>query len=41
VELVKEGFDVTGIDDPVYFAPSSGEGYQELTPGEFANIVAG
>ena len=41
VELVKEGFDVSKLDDPVYFAPSAKQGYQELTESAYTEIVAG
>ncbi|NRD90839.1 long-chain-acyl-CoA synthetase [Sphingopyxis sp. BSNA05] len=41
VELVKEGFDVNAITDPVWFCKPDVEGYAALTKAEHAKILSG
>ena len=41
VELVEEGFDITKIDDPIWFGKPGSFGYEPLTEAEHAKIVSG
>jgi fatty-acyl-CoA synthase len=41
VELVKEGFDVARIKDPIWFCKPEVEGYAELTKTEHAKLLSG
>lgn len=41
VELVKEGFDVTSVNDPVWFGKPGVDCYEALTKEEYAKILSG
>jgi len=41
VELVKEGFDVNAITDPIWFCKPDAEGYEALTAAEQAKLLSG
>lgn len=41
VELVKEGFDVATVSDPIWFGKPGAQGYEALTRKEHAKILSG
>lgn len=41
VDLVREGFDPVAIPDPIFWLDPATDGYERLTPEQYAEIVAG